>query len=284
MRVFDCFPFYNEFDLLELRIQELWDIVDYFVISEANTTHQNNLKPFYLKDNFSKFEKYASKIRHVMINDMPKSADTWVNERYQRWCLSRGLVDLQADDIVCVSDCDEIPRPLALEAIKEDENNFNRYILAIPLNYFKINYMMIDPCVKQNNIMVTRGRAFTNPQEERTRTFYTDNLPRGYADEDRCLIEHGGWHFTYFGKSDFAVNKLKNFAHAESNIPKYTENLDIDFMIGNKIGLGKFESNEKFEYITLDDYFPETITNNLEKYKDMIVHAPGHSIYEFYPK
>ena len=55
MRVFDCFTFYNEFEILELRLAELYDVVDHFVICEASTTPNNNTKPFYLKDNISLF-------------------------------------------------------------------------------------------------------------------------------------------------------------------------------------------------------------------------------------
>jgi beta-1,4-mannosyl-glycoprotein beta-1,4-N-acetylglucosaminyltransferase len=281
MRVFDCFTFYNEFDMLELRLEELWDTVDYFVISEANTTHQNNLKPFFLKDNWDKIKKYESKIRHVIIEDMPMSSDTWVNERHQRRELRRALTDLQPDDIVIVSDCDEIPRPSAIEAIKEDTNDYDRYILAIPLNYFKLNFMMVHPVVKQNNIAVTRGRAFTDPQKEREFTFHRD-LPYHYADNDFCVVEHGGWHFTYFGHNEFAANKLLNFAHAESR--NLAETVDVDYMITNKVGFLGFNYHERFEYITVDDYFPQTVLNNLEKYKDMIVHGDTHNIYKFYPE
>jgi hypothetical protein len=289
MRVFDCFTFYNELDIAELRIQELWDVVDFFVIAEANTTHQNNSKPFYLKDNWARFEPYKEKIRHIMIEDMPCDKDTWVNERYQRFSLSRGLTDLQPNDIVIVSDCDEIPRPAAIAAIKEDTNDYDRYILAIPLNYYKFNYMMVTPVHKQNNIMVTRGRVFTDPQNERARTFHTGNLPPHYADDHLCILEHAGWHFTYFGQTDFAKNKIANFAHNETaglvaEKIGSMDNLNIDWMIENKVGLGGFNGNKRFEYIQIDEYFPKTILDNLDKWQHMIVPNATKSVYSYYPE
>lgn len=284
MRIFDCFTFYNEFDILELRLEELWDTVDFFVISEANTTHQNNDKPFYLKDNWDRFKKYHSKIRHVMVDDMPRHSDTWVNERFQRTCIQRGLYDLQPDDIVCVSDCDEIPRPAALEAIKNDTNNYPRYILAIALHYFRLNYMMITPVFKQNNIIVTRGKFFTNPQQERQITFSTGGLPLNYASDEICVIEHAGWHFTYFGQTDFAKNKIRNFAHAETNVPWIMDYLDVEGIVKEKYGIGWDKGPERFEYIAVDDYYPQTVLNNLEKYKDMIVPNATRSVYDFYPE
>jgi hypothetical protein len=284
MKIYDCFTFFNEFDILELRLQELWDTVDYFVISEANITHQNAAKPYYLEDNWARFEKYASKIRHIKVDDMPRSAHTWDNERFQRRVLARGLTDLQPEDIVVVSDCDEIPRPEALEMIKTDTNDYDRYILAIPLNYYKINYMMVTPCFKQNNIMVTRGRAFLDPQREREMTFNTSTLPMHFANESLCIIEHGGWHFTYFGDTNHALNKIKSFAHDETDVPQIVDNLDVERMVAKKVGLLGEDYHERFEYITIDDYFPKTITENLDKWSHMIVQGETKNIYEIYPE
>lgn len=280
MRVFDCFPFYNEFDLAELRIQELWDVVDYFVIAEANTTHQNNPKPFYLKDNWERFEKYASKIRHVMIEDMPMSPDTWVNERFQRHCLQRGLTDLQPNDIVITSDCDEIPRASIIDAIKEDTNNYDRYVLFVPLHYFKINYLMANPNGLHGNVMVARGRAYTDPQQERALTFPWTPKPTNY---DVVYVNHGGWHFSYFGKTEFAVNKIKNFAHAETNRAEILDRMDVDKMIENHVGIGWEQGDERFVYTKVDDYYPRAILENPEKYKDMIIPQQDFSVYDFYP-
>lgn len=277
MRVFDCFTFYNEFDLLELRLEELWDSVDFFVIAEANSTHQNNLKPFYLKENWIRFAKYSSKIRHVMIEDMPMNSDTWVNERFQRRCIQRGLYDLLPDDIVITSDCDEIPRATVIDAIKND-SQYSRYMLYTTLHCFKFNYLMIKPTGVHANIMVTRGSVYTNPQQEREYVFPWIPKP-----ESLTKIAHGGWHFSYFGETEFAVNKIKNFAHAETNKPEIINKINVSEMIKNKVGLLWFEGQERFEYAKLDNYYPKTILSNLEKYKDMIVEPGIRAVYEFYP-
>ena len=281
IRVFDCFTFYNEFDIAELRIQELWDVVDYFVIAEANTTHQNNPKPFYFNDNWERFEKYKSKIRHIMVNDMPMSVDTWVNERFQRKALERGLTDIRSTDIIIVSDCDEISRPEAVIAIKEDTtvNNYDRYNLHIMMSYFKLNYVMVNPPSMHGYIMVTRGRVFTDPQKERELTFPWSSKP-----DDIAHINHAGWHFTYFGETEFAKNKIKNFAHAESNTPKILDSLDVDSMIADKVGLLRFEGQERFEYVKVDDYFPVTVLNNIDKFSAKIIPNAEKTVYDIYPE
>lgn len=280
-RVFDCFTFYNEFDLLELRIKELWDVVDFFVIAEANITHQNRPKSFYLKDNWAQFEKYASKIRHIMIEDMPNDLDTWVNERFQRTCLARGLYDLTPTDIVITSDCDEIPRSEIINEIKYDKNDYDRYMLSIPIFMFKINYLMTIPTVMHNNIAVTRGRVYQNPQYEREYLFPWTHKS---SSANIVTIKHSGWHFTYFGKTEFAINKIQNFAHAETNIPKIIDKLNVDKMIEHKVGIAWEEAIDRFEYVKIDEYFPTTVLNDLNKYKDMIIPDAVASVYNFYPE
>ena len=280
-RVFDCFTFYNEFDLLELRIEELWDVVDFFVIAEANITHQNRPKSFYLKDNWARVEKYASKIRHIMVEDMPNDTDTWVNERFQRACLVRGLHDLTPNDIVITSDCDEIPRAEIIAEIKNDINDYDRYMLSIPIFMFKLNYLMTTPNVMHNNIAVTRGRVYQNPQYEREYLFPWTHRPGA---ENAVTIKHSGWHFTYFGKTEFAINKIQSFAHFETNVPNIVDRLNVDKMIESKVGIAWEEGAERFEYARLDEYFPNTVLNNLEKYKDMIVPNATASVYDFYPE
>jgi len=277
MRVFDCFTFYNEFDLLELRLEELWNSVDYFVIAEANSTHQNNIKPFYLKDNWARFEKYSSKIRHIMIDDMPMNSNTWVNEKFQRTCLQRGLRDLSPEDLVITSDCDEIPRSTVIDAIKK-ESTVSRVMLYTTLHCFKFNYLMIKPTGLYANIMITRGDVYTNPQQEREYVFPWITKPAGLTQ-----VNHGGWHFSYFGETEFAINKIKNFAHSETNRPEILDKINVAEMIKNKVGLLWSAGQERFEYAKLDNYYPKTVLNNLEKYKTMIVPDGTRSVYEFYP-
>lgn len=267
MKTFDCFPFFNELDILEIRLQELWDTVDHFVIAEANMSHSGKQKEFILLDNWNRFVPYADKIRHVKIEDMPETQDSWVREKFQRYCLVRGLEDRQADDIIITSDCDEVPRAEAIEMIKVDENNYDRYILGMPMFQFRMNYMKIFERSKQLSIMVTRGRAYTNANQEREFTFPWNATP-----QDTVNVDHGGWHFTYFGDDDHAVTKIKNFAHTETDVPRFTTNkLAIDFMVKNKCGLWGITHHEKFEYVKVDDYFPKCITSNLDKWQHMIV-------------
>lgn len=266
MKIYDCFTFFNELELLEIRLEELWDSVDYFVIAEATMSHSGNPKELILKNNLSRFDKYMSKIRHVIVDDMPNTNDSWIRERFQRKALERQLHDLEKDDIIIVSDMDEIPRAEAIELVKVDENDYDRYIFTIPMFQYKINYMKYFDIAKQPNIMVVRARAFTNPQQEREYTWPWIPKP-----DNLVYIDHAGWHFTYFGDDENAITKLKNFAHVEANKKELIDNHNIDWMVENKYGHHGIKYHERFDIVQVDEYFPSYITNNKEKYKDMIV-------------
>lgn len=266
MKTYDCFTFFNELDVLELRLKEMWDSTDYFVIAEANMSHSGKPKPYHLLDNWERFKPYESKIRRIQVDDFPDTPDSWIREKFQRWALGRGLEDMQPEDIVIISDLDEIPRAEMIDMIKEDENNYDRYILTIPMFQYKINYMKIFDIAKQPNIMVVRGRAFTNAQQEREFTFPWVQKP-----EDLVFVDHGGWHFTYFGDDDAAITKIKNFAHTETDTTDMIARHNIEWFVQNKCGHHGPSHSERFEYVKVDDYFPKAITENLDKWAHMII-------------
>ena len=284
-KVYDCFTFFKELDILELRLEEMWDTADYFVIAEATTTHSGLPKPLYLKDNWARFEKYSSKIRYIVVDDMPLNTNPWVDENWQRNAITKGLYDMSPEDLIIISDCDEIPRAEMIEAITEDVNDYNIYILNVALFYYKFNFLKIapSPTWRQHNVVVTKGRAFTNPQAARDLTFRGGDYPRGYCNDEMCVLDHGGWHFTYFGDTNFAIDKIKAFAHyRETDQPQYMDNISVDYMIENKCALLGPTGFEKFEYVKVNEYFPKAILANLEKYQSMIIPNAEHTVYEFY--
>lgn len=265
MKTYDCFTFFNELDVLEFRLQELYDTVDHFVIAEANLSHSGKPKEYILLDNWERYKPYADKIIRVQVDDFPETPDSWVREKFQRYALIRGLADLTPDDVIITSDLDEIPRAEMIEMIKEDENNYARYILAIPMFQYKINYMKIVERSKQWNIIVTRGRVYTNPQQEREYTFPWIPDP-----DDIVYVDHGGWHFTYFGDDNHAITKIQNFAHTETDTPEMIARHNIEWMITNKYGHHGINQPERFEIVQVDDYFPKCITDNLDKWQHRI--------------
>ena len=85
MTIFDTFTFYNELDLLELRLNILGDVVDYFVINEANITFTGKPKPLYYQENKERFKKWEDKIiHHVTIDDNKTLEKYWEGVPYHR--------------------------------------------------------------------------------------------------------------------------------------------------------------------------------------------------------
>jgi len=269
MKIYDCFTFFNELEVLTIRLEELWDTVDYFVLAESTLSHSGNPKELHFDNNKDKFEKYMSKIRHIIVDDMPNTPDSWVRERFQRKAIERGLYDMEPEDIVIVSDMDEIPRAEAVQMVRDDENDYERYIFTIPMFQYKINNMKWFDRASQPNIMVTRGRVFTNPQHEREITFPWIPKPA-----DIVFIDHAGWHFTYFGDDANAIIKLQNFAHTEANRKDLIEKHNINWMVDNKYGHHGINHHERYDIVQVDDYFPKYITDNMDKWIERNMIAP----------
>lgn len=139
--------------------------------------------------------------------------------------------------------------------------------------------MMSKPYAMHGNIMVTRGRAFTDPHNERALTFPWTPNPK-----DIVHLKHAGWHFSYLGDTEFAKNKIKNFAHAETNTPEVLEKIDVDYMIKNKVFLGGTAGPERFEYVKFDDYYPKFIVENQDRFSHLIIPDATVSAYDLYPE
>lgn len=124
MRVFDCFTFYKEFELLELRLKSLYNVVDYFVIVEASKTQSGFDKPFFFYENRNRFADYLPKIRNIMLNvNMEIGLNDWSVENGQRNAIMNGLEDTDPEDLIFISDLDEIPDPNIVNRLKNNEVN-----------------------------------------------------------------------------------------------------------------------------------------------------------------
>jgi hypothetical protein len=96
------------------------------------------------------------------------------------------------------------------------------------------------------------------------------------------FIDHGGWHFTYFGDNDNAINKIKNFAHTETDTPDMIAKHDVEWFVKNKCGHHGPAHPERFEYVVVDEYFPDCIVQNLNKWKHMIVPDAAFRVTDLY--
>jgi Glycosyltransferase family 17 len=110
--IYDCFTFFNELELLEIRLNELAGVVDRFVLVEATRTHSNQRKPLYFSENQSRFASWKNRIIHIVADDLPATGDdAWVRENFQRNCIMRGLTACSDTDTILVSDLMKFPAP-----------------------------------------------------------------------------------------------------------------------------------------------------------------------------
>lgn len=280
MKIYDCFTFYNELDLLELRFAELYDHVDHFVLVEANRTFQNNPKPFYFGENQYRFSKYMDKVIHVQVEDMPTDTDAWGREAHQRNSIARGIVDADAEDIVIVSDLDEIIRPSTLDAMRADTET-SIWGLRMPLFYFKFNYML----TTTDSIYTTWGMAcrkqiFTEAEDLRRNRFALNGFALNHNVNGIRMMEHAGWQFSYLGDTEFARSKIQSFAHVETNRPEVLDSLDIEKSVANGDGLGP-SPVERFVPVQIDSYMPISIQKAPDKYSKYIVPDATKTVRDF---
>lgn len=282
MKIFDCFTFYNELDLLELRLCELYDHVDHFVLVEGSTTFTNIPKPFYFEENKQRYSKWLDKIIHIKVEDMPGSSDAWVNDIFQRNCINRGIDDADDNDIIMVSDLDEIIRPSTIDQMREDTES-QIWGLRMPLFNFKFNYMLTSADMYNVWAMAGRKQVMIPADSFRAQRFQLAGFPLNYKADGIRMMEHAGWQFTYLGDTAFVENKIKSFAHTETNTPEVINQLDVDRSIAN--GDGIYHHPEyKFTPVKIDEYFPQTIQQNLDKYSKRIIPNATHSVLDFLPK
>ena len=109
MKVYDCFSYWDEDLLLDLRLNILNEYIDYFVIVEGNKTWQNNSKKF--RFNINNFLKFKDKIIYIKVDDLPDGDNPYLRENFQRNAISRGILNADKDDLIIISDLDEIPNP-----------------------------------------------------------------------------------------------------------------------------------------------------------------------------
>ena len=219
-KIIDCFIFYNEVDLLTYRLNILNDIVDYFVLVESTHTHVGKPKQLFYKDNKQLFERFNYKIIHIIVNDFPykypkiniKKNQQWINERFQRSCISRGIHKLRLlnNDLIIITDLDEIPNPNILEQIKNNNRVIDINILEMDFYYYNLTCKINTP--------------WNLPKILSFKKYNTLKLSCDKLRFYKCpIIENAGWHLSYFGNEQFIKNKLENFTHQEFNKSKFTE-------------------------------------------------------------
>ena len=266
MAIYDCFQYFNEDHMVDLRMNILNEYVDYFVISESNKTHQGEDKKInFDRNNFSKFK---DKIIFIVakydqeINFKKHVGGESPIEQHQRNSLIKGLEKAQQDDLIILSDSDEIPDLKKLAEIKKGK----KFIaFSQKMFMYKLNLQNLD---ESNWIgsRITKKKNIKSMQELRNLKF--KNYPFWRIDKLNQQIISGGWHFSYMQTPSQILNKIKSFSHGEFNSENLSETNIQEKILKNEDVFGRGTRLQKIE---IDKSYPEYILQNKEKFLDWII-------------
>jgi beta-1,4-mannosyl-glycoprotein beta-1,4-N-acetylglucosaminyltransferase len=259
-KIIDSFLFFNEIDLLEIRLNILYDYVDYFIITESDTTFSGNNKELFFLKNESKFDKFKDKIIYNPIKIPDNISVTWDREIYQRNSPIEKIKEISDNnDLIITSDLDEIPSTEVLE-------NYKDWFEINSLYHFKQNMYMY----YLNNFKDSKwyGTRVCSLSYLKTRSI--DDIRQSTENEDRLegfIIENAGWHFTYLGGEEQIKYKLESFSHQEHN------NLHIKSNIKESLNknLDIFGRNVCYKIVDIDHSYPQYIVENKEKLSRFII-------------
>ncbi len=258
-RVIDTFIFGGEIEMLKMRLDYLYDSVDYFVFSESTVTHTGQKKELCFPKNLQMFEKYMDKIEYIVyepvITDLKLVAnpenifdsDLWKLERNQRSEVHEKVKELSDEStLILHSDCDEFPDKLRFDELREMTKNLVMEVVSLeqptyyysPLNLLEMKWY---GTVAFNYQTLMNISDYFSVRENRFHSMH---------------LEKAGWHFLFFASPEKISYKIQTYAHQEYNIPEITS-IDV---IKNKIYNGLDVLNRPDVKITkldlISDEFP----------------------------
>ena len=260
--IYDCFIFNDELELLELRLMETYDLVDWFVLVEAPYNWQLKPKPLFYRDNEQQFKKWYDKIIHVVATSLPLEPFP-VTETAQRELMELPLGGAKPEDIIIVSDADEILSRGALKWLRKTPP-LKPVTFKQHLYYYYVNCKMNQPW---------RGPVASLRKDVTPLHAHAVRATRHYiTTEDR-----GGWHFSWLGDAEQLQYKLRCHTIKEDSKGSITppDPDDTQFLqrcISNGEDLfsrNDYETEMRTVEIEPGTAHPVCIEEWLEKYPDM---------------
>jgi GT2 family glycosyltransferase/ubiquinone biosynthesis protein Coq4 len=220
-KVFDCFLYNGEVDVLEIRLRELAEVVHRFVVVESDTTFSGLRKRLKFDPFDARLTPFADAIRYVVVSDTPHTEDPWQREAWQRNAVLRGVPDAAEDDIVMVSDVDEIPRATSVQQIVQDGVS-RIFGLQLALYYFFVDY---------RNVAGPESAVTCSVAAKRSE--FENILPNNLRLDVRCsrvaarILRRAGWHFSYLMDEAGIRRKICAFSHQEFNHEDFLRSISI---------------------------------------------------------
>lgn len=294
MKIYCASQFFNELDLLDIKLHVLDSYVDYFVILESTKTHSGLDKPLYYNDNKNRYKKFHKKIIHQIIKDTPnnylevlnryqyrqnayldfailkriidadwfnKNVDSYIRDTYEKEALLYPLFGsgCQKEDIVLLGDLDEIPSPQSIEWLLANFNSEEIYHFRQKMFYYYLNVE------KRNEPWIgTMAMSFIN--------FLNNSFCRMRSYKNGIFIENGGWHFTYMGGAEKVLQKVQSWGEQSLNVPRVTKNIkeNVENALAKRHDLF-FRPADFVVHDINKDIFPKYIIDHQQKFSHMIL-------------
>ena len=275
--VYDSFQFFNELDILKLRMNVLNDVVDYFVISESTVTFSGDPKPLYYNENKEMFKEFEHKIIHNIVDDTPMDCNAFIRDHHQKCAVARGLKGCKPDDIVIFSDVDEIPNPDTLRELLPNVEEGKIYMLAQ-----RLFYCYLDMEEVSGNLLSVTGEFEGVEKKQWLGTkvcrysvldkYTTEELRNKEQKEIGVRVPNGGWHFSYMGggnkqsTAERVKYKIKSAAHQEYNNRHILWNVKKNIKNMQDI----FGRDSQLQLVEIDETYPKYLRDHLDEYKYLL--------------
>ena len=295
MKIFDCFMYFDEDIVLDVRLNYLDKYIDQFIIIESEYNHKGEKRaPLF---DINKFKKFENKIKYILTNHIPPGIENikiddneseiyrksifnaWKRENLQRNQISKGLLDAQEEDWVIISDLDEIPN---LSEIKLKNINDNFVFFKQDMMYYKFNLRLENytwigsKACKMKNLESPQWIRDIKDRKYNWWRVDTYFSKRKYS--NILFVENGGWHFSYLKKPKDIEKKLKSYLHhidydlnpvGEKGIQEMINNKKTIYNIKADQKENKFDGTNKLNKIDIN-LLPSYILENKDKLKDWI--------------
>jgi len=288
MKIIDCTTYYSEDLMLDVRFNILNEYVDKFIITESKFSHSGKEKP--LNFNINNFPKFKDKIQYLVIENQPEGIEKndntsaikrmnsllRINQSYDY--MMNAIKDASDDDLICLSDNDEIPN---FNSEKFKNSNKDIFIFKQLFFYYKFNLFYdlmpwygTKACKKKKLISLTWLRNLKNKQYPFWRL---DTLLSKTKYTNLQIVDNGGWHFTNLKTAEEIHTKLSNFGHHNEFDASGVTVKDIQECIDNRIvnynhqadqsADNKYTANYKLKLIE-DKILPKYLINNKQNLKE----------------
>ena len=249
-KIIDVAMFNNETEMLDLRINILDEVVDAFYVVQANKTHQGNNKACLLS--------HPDERVQVITIEFPDGLDNWGRENYQRQ-FKVDLSEFHADDIVMISDIDEVPDPKKLVLLRDQ--------LWDPQYYYAFEQTMHQYYL--NNVNTTEPWSGTRALSiEHYNEIDLQSLRGewGIINHRPLIIPDAGWHWSFLGGKESIRTKIISYAHSEFNNDNVLSNIEDSIKNNTDI----FGRNNQLEVVPIDERYPDYIRNNQDNLQHLI--------------